>query len=551
MLKEVMIPNYIFESSWEVCNRVGGIYTVLSTKARTLQLQHKDHIFFIGPDLGSDNQFFIESPRLMSAWRKQAAKDKLHVRVGRWDVPGKPIVILVNFDAYFSKKNKIYADFWNWFKVDSLKGFGDYDESCMFAYACGEVIKSLTGFLDISGQNVIAHFDEWTTSFGLLYCKHYLPEVATVFTTHATSIGRSICGNNKPLYDFLFDYHGDQMARELNMVAKHSAEKVAAGLADCFTTVSDITARECEQLLQKAPDVVTPNGFEDQFVPKGKKAPLARQTSRDILSKVAEALFGYRLSEDPLFIGISGRGEIRNKGIDVFIDAMNHLKGQRSLEREIVAFIMVPGDVSAPRSEVLERLKHPEIEYKDPIYFPVTPHWLNHIESDRVLNMIKYRGFKNKQVEKVKMVYVPCYLNGDDGIFNKTYYDLLSGFDLTVFPSYYEPWGYTPLESIAFSVPTITTNLAGFGAWVLSEGDKNGISNGVCVVPRSDHNYNKVVEAISLTILDYARKSDSERALISGRAKALSKKALWSAFISEYEKAYSIALENNNLNKTK
>lgn len=545
-------PDYIFESSWEICNKVGGIYTVLSTKARTLQLQHKDHIIFIGPDLGLCSQLFVESPRLLNAWKKQTLKEDLHVRVGRWDVPGKPIVILVNFEVYYAQKNKIYTDFWKWFGVDSLNGFGDYDESCMFAYACGEVIKSFTTFFGTTGQNVIAHFNEWTTGFGLLYCKHYLPGVATVFTTHATSIGRSICGNNKPLYDFLSDYHGDQMARQLNMVSKHSVEKIAAQQADCFTTVSDITARECSQLLEKKPDVVTPNGFENQFVPKGKKAILARQESREILTKVTEALLGCSLSEDPLFLGISGRYEFRNKGIDVFIDSLNYLKNQRSLMREVVAFIMVPGDVSAPRQEVLERLAHPELKYDAPIYFPFTPHWLNHIESDRVLNMIKYRGFKNLKKDLVKIVFVPCYLNGDDGIFNKSYYELLSCFDLTVFPSYYEPWGYTPLESIAFSVPTITTNLAGFGSWALQMGDEKGISDGVAVVSRSDHNVQDVVKEIALTILDYTRKSKSEQTLICERAKSLSLKALWSEFISAYNKAYTIALQNNRdrTNKT-
>lgn len=540
-----MVPDYIFESSWEVCNKVGGIYTVLSTRARTLQLQHKDRILFIGPDLGQNSPFFIESPRLLTAWKKQALKDGLKVRVGRWDVPGTPIVILVNFEAYYAQRNKIYGDFWNWFKIDSLYGFGDYDESCMFAYACGEVIKSFTTFIGPAEQKIIAHFNEWTTGFGLLYCKHYLPDVATVFTTHATSIGRSICGNNMPLYDFLSDYHGDQMARELNMISKHSVEKTAAHQADCFTTVSDITARECEQLLGKKPDLVTPNGFEDEFVPKGKKAEIARATSRECLTKVAEALFGSPLSADPLFVGLSGRGEVRNKGIDVFIDALFHLKKQPALQREIVAFIMVPGDVSAPRAEILDRLSHPEIKPSGPIYFPFTPHWLNHIESDRVLNMIKYRGFNNTPKEIVKIIYVPCYLNGDDGIFNKSYYELLSGFDLTVFPSYYEPWGYTPLESIAFSVPTITTNLAGFGSWALQQGDEKGLTDGVAVISRSDHNVKEVVKEIALTILDYALMSDSERVLISEKAEILSKKALWAEFISAYEKAYSVAFQKN------
>jgi glycosyltransferase involved in cell wall biosynthesis len=554
MSKEIKIPDFIFESSWEVCNKVGGIYTVLSTRARTLQLEYKDRIVFIGPDLEGNNSSFVESPRLLATWKKQAVKEGLKIRIGRWIIPGKPIAVLVDFKNFYAYKEQIYTECWKLYKVDSLRAYGDYDESCMFAYACGAVIKSYFNFNGLFGQNVIAHFNEWTTGMGLLYCKHFLPEIATVFTTHATSIGRSICGNNKPLYDFLSDYNGDQMARELNMVSKHSLEKTAAREADCFTTVSNITAKECKQLLEKKPDVITLNGFEDQFVPKGEKEESVRQGSRDALTKVAEALFGYDLSEDPLFVGISGRYEVRNKGIDVFIDALNSLKGHRSLEHEIVAFIMVPGDVSAPRSEVLDRLQHPEIKQHSPIYFPYITHWMNHIESDSILNMMKYRGFKNSQQEKVKIVYIPCYLNGNDGVFNKTYYDLLSGLDLTVFPSYYEPWGYTPLESIAFSVPTITTSLAGFGAWAIDEGDEEGISDGVAVISRSDHNYKKVTEEIAWTILDYARKSNFERTLIAQRARTLSKKALWSEFILNYKQAYSYALRksrlrNNLLNK--
>jgi len=547
MSKEIKIPDFIFESSWEVCNKVGGIYTVLSTRARTLQLEYTDQLVFIGPDLEENNTSFVELPRLLAAWRKQAFKEGLKIRIGRWNIPGKPIAVLINFKDFYAYKEQIYTECWKLYKVDSLRAYGDYDESCMFAYACGAVIKSYFNFNSLSGKNVIAHFNEWTTGMGLLYCKHFLPEIATVFTTHATSIGRSICGNNKPLYDFLSDYNGDQMARELNMVSKHSLEKTAAREADCFTTVSDITGKECKQLLEKEPDVITLNGFEDKFVPKGENARSVRQESRDALTKVAEALFGYDLSEDPLFIGISGRYEVRNKGIDVFIDALNNLKSHRSLEHEIVAFIMVPGDVSAPRREVLDRLQHPEIKQHSPIYFPYVTHWMNHIESDSILNMMKYRGFKNTQQEKVKIVYIPCYLNGNDGVFNKTYYDLLSGLDLTVFPSYYEPWGYTPLESIAFSVPTITTSLAGFGAWAVEEGDEEGISDGVAVISRSDRNYKKVTEEIAWTILDYAQKSNSERALIAQRARMLSKKALWSEFILNYDQAYSFALRKNRL----
>ena len=540
-----LTPDLIFESSWEVCNKVGGIFTVLSTRARSLQEIHKDNLFFIGPDLGEGTMGFLEAPRLLSAWKKHASQQGLNVRVGRWDVPGKPVVILVDFNRNYANKDSIYSDVWKWFGVDSLQGYGDYDESCMFAWACGQVIESYIRFVQAEKSHIIAHFNEWTTGFGLLYCKHFLPEVATVFTTHATSIGRSISGNNKPLYDQMSGYIGDQMARELNMVSKHSVEKMAARHADCFTTVSEITAMECRQLLEKDPDVITPNGFEDRFVPKGKKALEARAQARTKLKLVTEALCGCTLSEDVLFVATSGRYEFRNKGLDVFIEALHQLSLNTDLKKEYVAFILVPGDVTAPRQEVLSRLESEETGGMPPLYYPWTTHWLNHIEHNSVLQMIRDRGMNNTPLDRVKIVYVPCYLNGNDGVLNRTYYDLLPGFDLTVFPSYYEPWGYTPLESIAFSVPTITTNLAGFGAWSRQAGDKVGLEDdGVAVVDRNDHNNTYVYETIAALLYEFSQKTDAQRKLLATQAQAFSKKAHWSEFIESYKLAYDVALRH-------
>jgi glycosyltransferase involved in cell wall biosynthesis len=544
------VPELIFESSWEVCNKVGGIYTVLSTRAKSLQEAHQNKILFIGPDLGPDQFGFIESNRSKSAWRKQAAKEGLLIRVGSWDVPGKPEVVLVRFDHNDPQKNQIYSDVWKWFGVDSLHAYGDYDESCMFAWACGQVIDSYLRFFNTpESAKVVAHFNEWTTGFGLFYCRRFLPQVATIFTTHATSIGRSISGNNKPLYDYLAGYRGDQMAVELNMVSKHSVEKMAARLSDCFTTVSEITARECRQLLEKDPDVITPNGFEDRFVPKGKKAQQIRLEARKRLLDVVGALTGQTPASDVVLVATSGRYEFRNKGLDVFIDALKVLKNKTSFNKEVIAFILVPGDVTAPRQEVLSRLASQSEEPLPPIYYPWTTHWLNHIEENSVLNHIKMNGFTNKHTEKVKIVYVPCYLNGEDGILNQTYYDLLPGFDLTVFPSYYEPWGYTPLESIAFSVPTITTDLAGFGVWSQNAGDEAGLDDGVAVIKRTDHNQSDAAKSIAEIMAGYAALSQEDRKIISQKAQHFSRKAHWSEFIESYHQAYDVALKNkvNNL----
>lgn len=541
MTNDFTEPDYIFEVSWEVCNKVGGIYTVLSTKAKTLQKLYKNRIIFIGPDIVADNIYFIEDEKVFPEWKKHALViSGLKVRTGYWNVPGKPYVILVDFQPFFDQKNTLYSKMWEWYGVDSLHAYGDYDEACAFSLASALVIESYCKFSLKKEDKIIAHFNEWTTGMGALYIKHELPEIGTIFTTHATCIGRSIAGNNKPLYGHLKGYDGDQMAQELNMVSKHSLEKTAAQQVDCFTTVSDITALECAQLLEREPDVVVLNGFEDNFVPKGKNYEKKREEARHLLLYVAENLLGYRPANDTFLIATSGRYEYKNKGIDIFIDAMHQINIEANTNKDVIAFVMVPAYVDSPRRDLLDNMEN---NILDPaLQFPYTTHWLHYQENDNVLNQIIYRRFKNTQDEKVKIIFVPSYLEGSDGIFNRSYYDLLIGMDATVFPSYYEPWGYTPLESIAFSVPTVTTDLAGFGLWVNSVYEEEGIGTGVNVIHRTDFNYFDVVNSISKSIELLINKSDKDIAVIRKQALRISNKALWQNFIRNYLEAYHIAL---------
>ncbi len=543
-MADIKAPEYIFETSWEVCNMVGGIYTVLSTRAATLQQQLKDKLIFIGPDVWNDqpNPYFVEDKTLYTDWKQFTAREyQLDIRVGRWAVPGNPIAILVDFSPLMLKKNEIYGHVWSQVGVNSMPAYGDYDESSMFGYATGMIIESYYRFFDLQPtQNVIAHFNEWMTTFGAFYVKEHLPAVATVFTTHATSIGRSIAGNHKPLYDYMQEYDGDQMAYELNMVSKHSTEKIAAHVVDCFTTVSDITAIECEQLLNRKPDVVTPNGFEDDFVPAGQVFATKRMEARQSLRKVAETLLGYSLDNDALFVSTAGRYEYKNKGIDTFIESLKHLYDFGDMKRQVVAFIMVPVWVKSARTDLAYSLKHPESKLYS--YNRISTHELHDFYNDNVMSALNWFHFHNQPEERVKVIFVPSYLNGADGIFNKSYYDLLIGMDLTVFPSYYEPWGYTPLESVAFSVPTITTNLSGFGQWA-SVGPQ-GIETGVGVIQRSDYNGYEVAIHIAQMIYAFSSYDENEITTIRNKAAIIAEKALWKHFIQYYDRAYDIALTN-------
>ena len=542
-MKEATVKiDLLFETSWEVCNKIGGIYTVLSTKAKTLQKLYKDKTIFVGPDVWSNENpspYFVESKTLLKQWKSQAQlPEGVTVRVGRWDIPGKPIVVLVKFDAMYAVKDSFYGDMWNRYGVDSLHAYGDYDEACAFSHAAGVVIKSICDFEGIEGKNVIAHFDEWTTGMGLLYVKSYLPSVKTMFTTHATSIGRSICGNNKPLYDYLKGYNGDQMAGELNMQSKHSLEKAAAHNADCFTTVSEITAIECEQLLDIRPHVVTPNGFEQNFVPSKTKFAAAREEARKNLLNVASSLVGYQMSDDTFIVATSGRCEYRNKGIDLFLDSVARL-GDIDPERDILAYVMVPAWAKEPRADLQKALS---LKRKKRLEDPTITHWLNNPNEDPIINRIHGIGFANDKNSRVTVIYVPCYLNGTDGVFNQSYYDLLIGMDATVFPSYYEPWGYTPLESVAFGVPTVTTTLSGFGQWILSSFKNDFDDCGVNVIARGDFNYGEVVENIAQSLKYLVDCGATASMAISKAAMKTASAAAWDNFIEYYLEAFEIAL---------
>ncbi len=542
-----MQPEIIFETSWEVCQKIGGIYAVLSTRAAIMQKEHKDRVVFIGPDNREDNQYFKETRSIFADWQKQARKEGLKVRVGRWLIPGKPIAILVDFNDFFQQKNEIYYHNWEQFAVNSIAAYGDYDEASAFGYAAGRVIESNYRFYHLEELPVVAHFNEWMTSFGLFYVKEHLPKVGTLFTTHATSTGRSIAGNGKPLYDYFIGYNGDQMAEELNMVSKHSAEKQAALNADCFTTVSEITNRECGQLLGKPADVLTPNGFESEFVPKTEAALQARRKeARQCLKQTAEQVLGYTTDDEALFVAISGRYEWKNKGIDIFIESLRKLQ-DTGVSKQVVAFVMVPAWT-----------------YEDTRPCPsnhITTHQLREPQNDPVLNTMTRLGMKNLEEDRVKVIFVPVYLKGDDGVLNMTYYDLLTGMDLTVFPSYYEPWGYTPLESVAFHVPTVTTSLAGFGQWARTNRDaavsclneneqllfsidrkKTEIETGVAVVERTDSNREQMVDNIARIIADFAALSNTEREQARKAAAQVAEKAEWKHFFEYYRQAYSFAL---------
>ncbi|MCH5182164.1 MAG: glycogen/starch synthase [Prevotellaceae bacterium] len=560
MAKKNISPDYIFETSWEVCNKVGGIYTVLSSRAKTMQEHYADRTIFIGPDVwgGKHNPDFKEQKPLLRKWRETAAARGLNVRIGRWQVPGEPIAVLVDFAPLFDEKNEIYARAYEKFGVESIKAYGDYDEASMFSVAAGRFVEAIAPLLGDSRIVYQAH--EWMSGMGMMFLKDACPGIATIFTTHATSIGRSIAGNNKNLYQYFEHYDGDQMAGELSMEAKHSVEKQSAHHADCFTTVSAFTDRECAQLLEKKADVVLPNGFEKDFVPSGAAFARTRKAARKRIFEVASALTGQTFAEDTLIVSTSGRNDFRCKGFDVFLEALHELnerlrsrtavdgESQYAQRTQVLALIEVPCWLLAPRTDLQECMAAPHPGNSLP--WSQISHDLHNLNEDRILCLIRQLGLNNTEHDPVKVILVPCYLDGKDGIFDMPYYDLLTANDLAIYPSYYEPWGYTPLESIAFKTPCITTDLSGFGQWINATlGHEGQLEDGVKVIHRDDCNYFDVAGEIGEAIREMMRKPADERAAIAKKAEKLAGKALWKNFFKHYQTAYETALNKTNTSK--
>lgn len=547
MKKELLSPNYIFETSWEVCNKVGGIYTVLSSRAKTLKDNYQDQLVFIGPDLKQPtaNVDFKEDAKLFPAWKKAAANFGVKCRIGRWMVPGEPVAVLVDFEPFFEQKNNIYAQAWELFSVDSIRAYGDYDEASMFSYAAARFAEAVVSNCIEQQAKVIYQAHEWMSGLGMLFLKKQLPRVATIFTTHATSIGRSIAGNNKQLYAYFEGYNGDQMARELHMDAKHSIEKQSALQADCFTTVSSFTDRECKQLLDKAADVVLPNGFENDFVPNRSAFTKVRREARKQILKVAGALTGCEMPDDTLIVSTSGRNDYHCKGFDVFLESMAQLRAQlneANSEQQVLALIEVPCWLKGPRADLQDRLKSKQ-KATMPLPNPVITHDLHNLNDDRIVQEIWKLGLKNLPTDKVKVLLVPCYLEGNDGIFNMAYYHLLAANDLALYPSYYEPWGYTPLESCAFHTPCVTTDLSGFGQWVDNVlGHSGELKDGVCVIHRTDGNFYEVAQKMCAVVHEMLLLTTKERTEVRNKAAKLANKAQWKHFIKFYYQAYDFAL---------
>ncbi|MCP3915317.1 MAG: alpha-glucan family phosphorylase [bacterium] len=530
-------PSTLFEVSFEVCNKVGGIHTVLATKAPTLIETYGDDYVTLGPWLLSDEgrRVPFEEEAGFEAFAERCREMGLPVRVGRWLIPGRPRAVLIEFSGLYDEKDDVLAELWEDHSVDSIEGGWDYVEPVLFGYAAGKVIEAwCETFVTPEHRRAVAQFHEWMTGAGLLYLRRVAPNVGTVFTTHATMLGRALSSLGHSPEDGLGDETPEALARTHGVVAKHSLEGICARAADVFTTVSEITAREAELLHKRAPQPVLPNGIDLAVLDE-----LAGETPRDEVRGRLVELAGRFLGEDvsdAALVATSGRYEYHNKGLDVVLDSLAELGGTEG--RRVVLFLFVPAGNSGLKAALREREGLAPVDCDGPI--GIATHHLFEPDSDPIQARSAELGLDNRIGSRVKVVHVPIYLTEQDGFLDLDYEAVLRAVDLTTFPSYYEPWGYTPQESLALGVPTITSDFAGFGRWASAQG--LGAGQGVTVVPRVQKPFDEVVGAHTAALERFLGEGPQNGDFAAACREAAGRTA-WSELIENYRRAFDAALE--------
>ena len=542
-MSEECSASCLFEVSWEVCNKVGGIYTVLKTKTGHAVECFGDKYVLIGPDVGDNPEFEETDEDIWKSVKERAIQKHLICRFGRWNkAPGAPRVVLVNHNGAYQVDALLYQ-LWKEHGVDSMSGGWDYIEPVLFSTAAGEIIEILYERLTRKGDVVVAQFHEWMTGAGMLYINKRIPEIATVFTTHATMLGRSLAGSGVDIYTDIEAISPSEMAAKMNVTAKHSLETVTAREADCFTTVSDITAGEAAHFLGRRPQVVLHNGINIGDIPDcsehGDSVARARAIVIDFVSQFLQEEID---SDTSKILLISGRYEFRNKGVDLFLESLKEVKDdlkKNKAKKKIVAIVSVIGGHLGISEETRRLLKGEDVHRTG--ISRVCTHQLADPQHDPIWKMCTMLNLLNDHDDPIKIIFMPVYLDGYDGLINIPYYDVLSGCDLGVFPSYYEPWGYTPLESASHCVPTVTTDLSGFGIWVRNAIDDH--DRGVLVLEYRGKSHDEIVNNLKNHIKDLLSWDDEERDAQRKQARYIAEKTDWNAFYSAYIDAYTLAVQ--------
>jgi len=583
----------VFEVSWEVCNKVGGIHTVLSSKAAQMVANYGEHYYLIGPYFGpqSVHEFSEELPKeFCKDAFEELKKEGIICHFGKWSIEGSPSVILIDFDAVKNKINDIKRYLWDHFQVDSMRAGYDYDEPVAWSFAVGKVLEVLTRCL--ATRDIVAQFHEWLSGAGLLYLKSIKAPIATVFTTHATVLGRSIAMSGADLYTLWDNIDADKEAYGHFVESKHMIEKQSALNASIFTTVSEITSMEAERLLGRKADVLVLNGLDIDKFPTFEEISIKHKAYRE---KIREFIISYFFpyytfdTRESLLFFTAARYEFENKGIDIMIEALSKLNEsmkKSNSQKTVIAFFFIPAAVKHINQSVLENktyyqyvresfedekediennimralvtdTKVNELSLFDAGFMhdikqklkrfrrqglpPLCTHELQY-QNDAILSAFQRAGLQNKPQDPVKVIFYPMYLSGADNLLNLTYYETMQGSHLGIFPSYYEPWGYTPLEAGALGVSSITSDVAGFGRFFCNE-CVQGKSPGIFVLQRLKSTKEQSIQELANILLEYQALSKQDRTQNKLQARRIAQTCDWRSFIDNYVQAHNLAIK--------
>ncbi len=594
----------LFEIAWEVCNQVGGIYTVIRSKVPAMVEEWGDNYCLIGPyfahtagiefeRLDNDDSIFSKTA--------QGLRDKgLDVYYGRWLVTGKPRIILIDFNSNLAKVDSLKFDLWERHKISTI----NCEDLVNRVIAFGDLVKQyLQSFVEdySKKQEVIAHFHEWMASTALIDLRKDKINIGTVFTTHATMLGRYIAGNVNDFYEKLHRYDWEKEAKNYGIEAQAGIERQSAQLSHVLTTVSDVTAKECEVFFGRVCDLILPNGLNiTRFAATHEFQNLHLKYKQKINQFVMGHFFqSYSWDLDnTLYFFTSGRYEFKNKGYDLTLEALKRLNFkivQSGLDMTVVMFMITKNPIHSIDPQVLqsravmeeirqtcesmekeigEHLFHASASNED-VNLPdlnnfVSEYWrlrlrrtiqtwrtktlprtVTHLlkQPDDITDFFERTNLMNHQQDRVKFVYHPDFISPTNPLFGLEYSQFVRGCHLGVFPSYYEPWGYTPLECVVRGIPTVTSDLSGFGDFMMQLMDDYE-NVGVYVVNRKDQNFDKAADQLANIMFKFVTMTRRDRIMQRNRVENISDVFDWTNLRAYYDTAHDLALKKKGLGKS-
>lgn len=583
--------SFLVEVAWEVCSQIGGIYTVIKTKAPNMVERWKDDYLLVGPYHQQTSALEFEETN-PPEYIAKIVDDLSHVGItahyGRWLTDGRPAVLLLDYKTRYARLGDDKYFLWKDNGISIEGEDGEVDAVVAFGFCVTELLQRLT---DHVGPKVIAHFHEWMAGIALPRVRHLQLPIATVFTTHATQLGRYIASNDPNFYTNLPNINADEAARHYTIWSKYAIERAATHSAHIFTTVSEVTAREAEFLLGRKPEFVLPNGLNAHHFTALHEFQNLHLKYKERIHEFTMGHFFPSYSFDldrTLYLFTSGRYEYLNKGMDLFIESMcrlnerlktlpkpptvvafiitraptrslnvtslqNHLRFEelkttcKEMEQSLGQRIMesaargrMPSYEEIFTEDVQLRLKRSILARKTTQWPPVVTHDLWEDSKDPVLNHLRHRNLLNGPNDPVKVVFHPDFISLTS-LFSLDYDQFVRGCHMGIFPSYYEPWGYTPLECLALGLPTVTTDLSGFGAYV-ERHVPDALQNGVLVLNRSKVAAENCIEQLTSYLLRFCELNRRERIALRNRAERITERFTWDVMAAHYHRAHTEAL---------